>query len=109
LRWTPLPEASLAALRTCRGNLYNRYDEGGYLIWFAPTHKVFLDGRQDPYPVDLIKEQVRVESSGDFESLFQRYDIHCAYVPADSLVSGRLSRAGWKTLFRDVRWTVLAD
>jgi hypothetical protein len=109
LRWTPLPEASLAALRTCRGNLYNRYDEGGYLIWFAPEHKVFLDGRQDPYPVDLIKEQVRVESSGDFESLFQRYDIHCAYVPADSLVSGRLSRAGWSTLFRDARWAVLAD
>jgi hypothetical protein len=109
LRWTPLPEASLAALRTCRGNLYNRYDEGGYLIWFAPTHKVFLDGRQDPYPVDLIKEQVRVESSGDFESLFRRYDIHCAYVPADSLVSGRLSKAGWKTLFRDARWAVLAE
>jgi hypothetical protein len=109
LRWTPLPEASLAALRTCRGNLYNRYDEGGYLIWFAPTHKVFLDGRQDPYPVDLIKEQVRVESSGDFESLFRRYDIHCAYVPADSLVSGRLSRAGWKTLFRDARWAALAE
>jgi hypothetical protein len=109
LRWTPLPEASLAALRTCRGNLYNRYDEGGYLIWFAPDHKVFLDGRQDPYPVDLIKEQVRVESSGDFKPLFQRYDIHCAYLPANSLVSGRLSRAGWRTLFRDARWAVLAD
>ena len=109
LRWTPLPEASLAALRACRGNLYNRYDEGGYLIWFAPDHKVFLDGRQDPYPVDLVKEQVRVESTGDFENVFRRYDIHCAYVPADSLVSVRLLRAGWTPLFRDARWAVLAD
>jgi hypothetical protein len=109
LRWAPLPEASLAALRTCRGNLYNRYDEGGDLIWFAPEHPVFLDGRQDPYPVDLVKEQVRVESSGDFEHLFQRYDIRCAYVPAQSLVSERLSRAGWRTLFRDARWAVLSD
>ena len=99
----------MAALRTCRGNLYNRYDEGGDLIWFAPEHPVFLDGRQDPYPVDLVKEQVRVESSGDFEQLFQRYDIRCAYVPADSLVSVRLSQAGWKTLFRDARWAVLSD
>jgi hypothetical protein len=89
--------------------LYNRYDEGGDLIWFAPEHPVFLDGRQDPYPVDLVKEQVRVESSGDFEQLFQRYDIHCAYVPADSLVRERLSQAGWKTLFRDARWAVLSD
>jgi hypothetical protein len=109
LRWAPLPKASLTALHTCRGNLYNRYDEGGYLIWFAPDHRVFLDGRQDPYPVDLVKQQVGVESSGDFEHLFQRYDIHCAYVPADSLVSARLSRAGWRTLFRDARWAVLAD
>ena len=59
----------------CRGNVYNRYDEGGYLIWFAPGRKVFLDGRQDPYPPSLIKEQARVESSGDFESLFERYDV----------------------------------
>ena len=109
LRWAPLPEASLAALRACRGNLYNRYDEGGYLIWFAADHKVFLDGRQDPYPVDLVKQQVRVESTGDFEQLFRRYDIQCAYLPADSLVSVRLAQAGWKTLFRDARWTVLAD
>ncbi len=109
LRWTPLPEASLTALRACRGNLYNRYDEGGYLIWFAPDHKVFLDGRQDPYPVDLVKEQVRVETTGDFENVFQRHDIHCAYLPADSLVSVRLLQAGWTPLFRDAHWAVLAE
>ena len=109
LRWTPLPEASLASLRACRGNLYNRYDEGGYLIWFAPEHKVFLDGRQDPYPVDLVKEHVIVERTGDFEPVFQRYDIHCAYVPADSPVSLRLVRGGWTPLFRDARWAVFAD
>jgi hypothetical protein len=109
LGWAPLPEASLAALRSCHGNLYNRYDEGGYLIWFAPDHKVFLDGRQDPYPVDLVKRQVEVESSGDFEPLFRRYDIRCAYVPADSLISVRLAAAGWHTLFRDGHWAVLAD
>jgi hypothetical protein len=109
MRWAPLPETSLTALRACPGNLYNRYDEGGYLIWFAPDHKVFLDGRQDPYPVDLVKEQVRVETSGDFERVFRRYDIHCAYVPADSLVSAHLLRVGWTPLFRDSNWVVLAD
>jgi hypothetical protein len=109
LRWAPLPEASLAALRACHGNLYNRYDEGGYLIWFAADHKVFLDGRQDPYPVDLVKHQVQVERSGDFEPLFRRYDIRCAYLPAESLIGARLAEAGWKTLFRDARWAVLAD
>jgi len=109
LHWTPMSNDSLSALRACRGNLYNRYDEGGYLIWFAPDHKVFLDGRQDPYPVSLIKEQVRVETTGDFQDVFRRYDIHCAYVPADSLVSVRLVNAGWTALFRDAHWAVLTD
>jgi hypothetical protein len=106
--WTPLPVASLAALDRCDGNVYNRYDEGGYLIWFAPGRRVFLDGRQDPYPPSLIKEQVFVETSGEFERLFERYDIRCAYVPAASLVSAGLVRAGWTLLFRDSAWTVLA-
>jgi hypothetical protein len=106
--WSPLPAASIAALDRCDGNVYNRYDEGGYLIWFAPERKVFLDGRQDPYPPSLIKEQMLVETSGDFERLFARYDVRCAYVPAASAVSGRLVRAGWTPLFRDSVWAVLA-
>ena len=42
LEWTPLPEASLQALRGCPDNLYNRYDEGGYLIWFEPNMRAYL-------------------------------------------------------------------
>jgi hypothetical protein len=105
--WTPLPAASITALDGCRGNLYNRYDEGGYLIWFAPGRKVFLDGRQDPYPPSLIKEQARVEGSGDFESLFARYDVRCAYLPVASRLSAGLLSAGWTPLFEDAHWTVL--
>jgi hypothetical protein len=108
LNWTPLPAASLAALDRCDGNLYNRYDEGGYLIWFAPRHKVFLDGRQDPYPPSLIRAQVSAESSGDVSELFARYGIRCAYVPAGSAVADGLTRTGWTTLYRDSVWTVLA-
>src|SRR5258708_12561146 len=108
LAWTPLPPASLAALDACPGNLYNRYDEGGYLIWFAPDHRVFLDGRQDPYSLALIAEQVHVETTGDFAATFRRYDIRCAYTPAGSLVTARLVQAGWKPLYRDADWAVLA-
>jgi len=106
--WVPLPPASIAALDRCEGNLYNRYDEGGYLIWFAPGRKVFLDGRQDPYPPSLINEQKLVEASGIFERLFARYDVGCAYVPAESAVSANLARAGWTPLFSDPNWAVFA-
>jgi hypothetical protein len=108
LGWRPLPAASLGKLAACRGNLYNRYDEGGYLIWFAPDHKVFLDGRQDPYPPSLIAAQVRAETTGDYRPLFERYEVGCAYVPSDALVTRRLIAAGWTPLYRDARWAVLA-
>jgi hypothetical protein len=107
LRWTPLPAASLQVLRRCPDNLYNRFDEGGYLIWFAPERRVFLDGRQDPYPPKLIHEQVRVEGSGDYASTFDRYQIRCAYLPTSSPVASRLASAGWTTLYRDRDWIVL--
>jgi len=107
LGWTPLPPASIAKLKECRGNVYNRYDEGGYLIWFAPDRKVFLDGRQDPYPPSLIAEQVRAEETGEVGALFRRYDVGCAFTPSSSRVTARLLGDGWRPLYRDSHWTVL--
>jgi len=69
---------------------------------------VFLDGRQDPYPPSLIKEQVQVETSGEFERLFERYGIRCAYLPAASRVGAVLVCAGWTPVFRDSAWAVLS-
>jgi hypothetical protein len=109
LRWTPLPEASLQALRQCPDNLYNRYDEGGYLIWFEPDRRVFLDGRQDPYQPGLVLEQIRIETSGDYISTFSAHHIRCAYLPTSSPVAARLSSSGWSSLYRDSAWVVLAQ
>jgi hypothetical protein len=109
LRWTPLPEASLRALRQCPDNLYNRYDEGGYLIWFEPGRRVFLDGRQDPYEPGLVLDQIRVETSGDYASTFSTHHIRCAYLPTTSPVAARLSSSGWSALYRDAAWVVLAQ
>jgi hypothetical protein len=109
LQWDPLPAASVQALESCSGNLYNRFDEGGYLIWFAPRRRVFIDSRYLPYTDDFIKAHVRIEQSGNADEAFRRYDIRCAYVPAGSLVGSRLRDAGWKTLYQDARWSVLSD
>ena len=108
LRWTPLPVGSLRALSTCSGNLYNRYDEGGYLIWFAPQKRVFLDGRQDPYEPQLVLEQIRIETTGDYSAAFAQYNIGCASLPTSSPVAARLTTAGWRSLYNDPNWVVLA-
>ena len=61
-----------------------------------------------PIHLASIKEQLQVEASGDFERLFARYDIRCAFLPAASPVSASLTRAGWTPRYRDSRWTVFA-
>jgi hypothetical protein len=110
LKWSPVPAPALAALRQCPDNLYNRYDEGGALLWFAPDRKVFLDGRQDPYPTELVLEHIEMEKGvRGHEAVFTRHGIRCAYLPAASPTASRLTAAGWKTLYRGPLWVVLTD
>ncbi len=109
LGWNPLPSDAIAAVERCPGNLYNRWDEGGFLVWFTPDQKVFIDGRQDPYPPALVAEHMRVEESGDYKGLFQRYDIRCAFLPETSPVARRLRDDGWRALYRDGHWIVFAQ
>jgi hypothetical protein len=109
LRWSPLPSASFQALDACRGNVYNRFDEGGYLIWFAPTRRVFIDSRYLPYSDRFIQDHMRIEQTGDGSAAFRQYDIHCAYIPTASLLGNRLRSAGWKPLYEDPAWSVLSD
>jgi hypothetical protein len=109
LRWAPVPQGALAALRDCPDNLYNRYDEGGYLLWFT-DRKVFMDGRQDPFPSALVLEHIRMETgSGDFAGVFSRYGIRCAYLPTVSPTAARLAAAGWTTMYRDADWVVFSN
>lgn len=110
LRWAPVPQGALAALRQCPDNLYNRYDEGGYLLWFAPDRRVFMDGRQDPFPPALVLEHIEMETgSRDFREVFSRHNIHCAYLPTESPTAAQLVTAGWTTLYRDASWVVLRN
>ena len=106
LGWHPLTTPAIAALTACPDPLYNRYDEGGFVIWFLPERKVFLDSRQDPYPAKLVTAQIEAEASGDYQTLFDRYAIRCAFVGAYSPIARRLHTDGWRTLYTNRSWSV---
>jgi hypothetical protein len=109
LGWRPIDERALAAVRACDGPLYNQYDEGGYLIWFLPERPVFVDNRQDPYPVEHIRAQLDVQwEAAPYRPLFERWGIRCAFLPVVSSTVGALDRDGWRTRYRDDRYVVLA-
>ncbi|MES1157494.1 MAG: hypothetical protein ABUL67_00215 [Haliangium ochraceum] len=109
LGWRPVPAAAAAAITACRGPLYNRYNEGGFLIWFVPGVPVFVDSRQDPYPASLLTAHARAEITGDARELFARYRIGCAALPPASPVVARLQTGGWRETYRDEAWIVMQD
>ncbi|MES1205796.1 MAG: hypothetical protein ABUS79_07640 [Pseudomonadota bacterium] len=109
LEWQPIAPPALAALRACPDPLYNHYDDGGFLIWFAPERPVFVDSRQDPYPLDLLLAHQAVErGQRSYRPLFSRYDIGCAFLPVGSPTVKALTTDGWATRYRDQRYAVLA-
>jgi hypothetical protein len=109
LGWRPIGDGALAATRACDGPLYNRYDDGGLLIWFVPEKPVFVDGRQDPYPLRFLADVVAVESAAaSHRPLFEAWRIRCAFLPADSHIAVELGKQGWQRRFADDRWIVLA-
>ena len=108
LNWRPIGTRALAAARACEGPLYNHYDDGGTLIWFLPGKPVFVDGRQDPYPLPFLLEVSAVEAGAQpHRPLFDRFGIRCAFLPTSSTTVAALDKEGWTTRFRDGKWAVL--
>ena len=107
LNWRPLADGAVAAARGCPAQLYNRYNDGGYLIWLVPEKRVFVDSRQDPYPTAFVQEGAAVERGAPYAPLFRRYGIRCAFLPAGDALAARLHGDGWRTQYADAQWTVL--
>ena len=107
LDWHPVSPQVIAAIGECEGPLYNSYDDGGYLVWFMPERKVFLDSRQDPYPVELILQDIKAQFEADYQETFAQYGIRCAFVRSGVPLDRRLQEDGWQVRHRDARWTVL--
>jgi hypothetical protein len=107
LGWDPISPAAARAIASCRPPLYNSYEAGGPIIWFAPTQLVFVDSRQDPFPPPLVQEGTRVEATGDYRRLFDKYGFNCAVARPESPLERALHQNGWTIAFTDGQWTVL--
>lgn len=107
LGWRPMSASAAAAIAGCPAPIYNRYGDGGAIIWFVPQQPVFLDSRQDPFPTDVVQAATHVEATGDYGNLFARFAFNCAVVRPGSPVARALHADGWSPVFSDVQWLVL--
>jgi len=108
LYWNPIGPGALQALDRCPGPLYNFYGDGGSLVWFAPTRRDFIDGRQDPFPFWLLRQSFAVEHGAPYQPLFAQFGVRCAFIPAKSKLVDQLRNDGWRAQFIDADWAVLA-
>jgi hypothetical protein len=82
--WKPMSPSAVAAVQTCPEPIYNGLYEGGYLIWFVPKKRVFIDGRVDVYPRSLLLRAQRADVYGEYRELFSEYGIRCAVTRSQS-------------------------
>jgi hypothetical protein len=109
LNWDPIPQQVAREVEACGDRVYNTYDDGGYLIWFAPRVRVFMDSRQDPFSLALTLEHRRVEETADYQDVFARYRIRCAALRERSSVARRLRVDGWRPRAQAGGWVVLEE
>jgi hypothetical protein len=108
-KWSPMGPSARAAVEACPAALFNEFDRGGYLIWFTPGKPVFIDGRQDPYPLDFLERAGRLGGDAGLRwNTFARYDIRCAALDPESPMVRTLVADGWGETYRDGQWVVLS-
>ena len=103
----PMSSAAATAIGNCPPPLYNHFNDGGFVIWFAPTQRVFLDSRLNPYPPELVRAQVDAERTGNYDPLLTQYGTNCAVAAPGSQTVTVLASKGWRQTFRDRQWVVL--
>lgn len=98
LGWQPVSEQALASLRQCPHPLFNEMRDGGFLIWALAERKVFVDGRMEAYPIDVMRASRRADVYGEYKSTFDQWGINCALVTRGSPLHANLTRDREMTL-----------
>lgn len=103
---SPVAEVDQLAANPCRGNLFNDYDFGGYLIWKLPQTKIYVDGRMPSWRYngeDYLSNWKRDLTDAHARSRdFGRFNIGCVLIrPKRAQLVSELKRDGWKVTSMD--------
>ena len=82
------------------GPMLNEWDDGGYLIWAAPEHPVFIDGRGDGFDVNEFGKWTQLQS--DPHTLLDKYGIRfCLLSRGSPMVAVLHLLPGWQVVYSD--------
>ncbi len=85
------------------GEMFNDYGWGGYLMLTMPAHRVFVDGRNDFYGPDLIREYSSVNTvETNWEPVLQKYNVGWTILPRAHPLNVLFSlRKDWTMAYAD--------
>jgi hypothetical protein len=107
LGWTPMSTSAREAIRQCPGPMFNGFWEGGFLEWFVPERRVFIDSRVHVYPLDLLQKSHDADLTGHYDGVFREFHIGCAVVTAGSPMARHLAAdPAMRQLYSDGQWSV---
>jgi hypothetical protein len=84
--------------------MLNEYVYGGYLIWAAPEHPVFVDGRADVFDWTGVLGEFGKWATlqSDPNELLDKYQVNFCLLGRDSPMARVLPLLpGWKTVYSD--------
>jgi hypothetical protein len=103
----PVKAAEVLNKANLSGNMFNSYNWGGFLVYFAPNYPVFVDGRTDLYGDVLLREWLNTASGINWRETFQKWQIQIVVIEPDSALANILrTEPGWQLLHEDALLTI---
>jgi len=101
------PIAALPQLQAGPG-LLNRYEWGGFLIWYAPATPVFVDGRLFPYVGEALDDyRAVIGLHPDWRQVLTKRGIRTVLVAPSDAIAVQGAALGWPILARTPEWVML--
>jgi len=102
---TQFPRDALRFMQQKRitGRLFNWYDFGGYIEFYAPTIKTFADGRTDIFVYSgVLNDYQKINTIEEPLELLDKYKIDYVLFPVNKHLSYVLDHsAAWRTIYED--------
>lgn len=95
---------SLSESELPKGNVFNWFDWGGYLLYrFWPEKLIFIDGQTDFYGAELTQTYDNtINLQGDWWRVFEDYQIQWVILPTMERMAPWLDQSeDWDLIFRD--------
>jgi len=93
-----------------QGNLFNRYEWGGFLIWQLPEQKIFVDGRMPAWPTPSGKSPYTLyletlQTQPGWQKTLKDYQIEWLLISPKTFMDLKLKpdpkKFGWQEVYRD--------